>query len=323
MPAEIKNRVLYIHKYLWEHTDENHYATITEILEYLNGIGIKAGRKTIADDIEQLQECGYDIVCNKARQNQYFIGSREFEMPELKLLVDAVQSAKFISPKKSKMLIKKLSEMSSPYQSEELKRQLYIDGLIKTTNENVYYTVDLLHSAINAQKQITFKYYEYTPEKKKVFKHNGQVYVFSPYDLVWSNDSYYAFGWSESHGKVVKFRVDRMHKPVTTANKAVTKPEEYNIGEYCKKVFMMYDAQDCTVELLCDNCLMKTIVDRFGERAETRVTDCGHFKATVEVSASPTFFSWIFTYAGKIRILAPQSVADAYKEHIRKAAQCL
>ena len=321
MPREAKNRVLYILKYLWEHTDENHTAAINDISGYLNSIGITAGRKTIADDIEQLQECGYDVVCNKSRQNQYFIGSRELELPELKMLVDAVQAAKFISPKKSKALINKLSTLASPYQAGELNRQLYIDGRVKTTNENVYYIVDLLYTAINEKKQVTFKYYEYTLEKTKVFKHNGQVYVFSPYDLVWSNDSYYVFGFSESHGKVVKFRVDRMYKPTLVETTAAAKPKEYNIEDFCKQVFMMYDAETFTVELLCESSLMKAIVDRFGDKVDTKAMDCAHFKATVEVSASPTFYAWVFTYAGKIKILSPKSVVEAYKEHLTEAAQ--
>lgn len=321
MLIENKNRILYIFKYLLECTDENHPVTINKIIIYLDSIDIKAGRKTIAADIEQLQKCGYDIVCNKSRQNQYFIGSRDLELPELKMLVDAVQAAKFITPKKSKALIKKLTAMASPYQSDELNRQLYIDGRIKTTNENVYYIVDLLYTAINEKKQVAFKYYEYTPEKKRAFKHNGQVYIFSPYDLVWSNDSYYVFGYSKSHDKIVKFRIDRMYKPSITANAAVAKPEDYNISDFCKHVFMMYDAETCTVELLCENSLMKAIIDRFGDQVKTKVMDCGHFKTTVEVSCSPTFFAWIFTYAGKIRILSPRSVVESYREHLMIASQ--
>lgn len=320
MPAETKNRVLYILKFLREHTDENHPTTIHEINDYLRELGIAAGRKTVADDIEQLQGCGYDVVCNKSRQNQYFIGARDLELAEVKMLVDAVQAAKFISAKKSKALIKELSAMASPYQAGELNRQLYIDGRVKTTNESVYYIVDLIYAAINEKRQITFKYYEYTPEKKKVFKHNGQVYVLSPYDLVWSNDSYYVFGFSESHGKVVKFRVDRMYKPSMSDTPAVKKPKDYDIAGFCKQVFMMYDGEPCTVELLCENNLMKSIVDRFGDKTETQIMDCRHFKATVEVSASPTFFAWIFTYAGKIKILSPQKVVDGYKAHLMKTA---
>ncbi len=273
MPIENKSRILYIYKYLLEHTDEKHPATICEINTYLNSIGIKAGRKTIAGDIRQLQEFGYDVICNKCRQNQYFIGSREFELVELKMLVDAVQAARFITPKKSKLLIDKLSAMTSPYQSIELNRQLYIDERVKTNNENVFYTVDMLYSAINEKKQITFKYYEYTPEKKKAFKHNGQVYVFSPYDLVWSNDSYYVFGFSKSHDKVVKFRVDRMCSLNMTEKPIWEKPRDYNIAEFCRKVFMMYDTETCTVELLCENSLMKAIIDRFGFNVETKVMD--------------------------------------------------
>ena len=321
IPKTNKNRSFLLYQYLYKNTDEAHTITINEMSAFLKKQDIIADRKTIASDIIALINSGIDIVCNKSRQNQYFIGSRDLELPELKMLVDAVQAAKFITPKKSKALIKKLTAMASPYQSDELNRQLYIDGRIKTTNENVYYIVDLLYTAINEKKQVAFKYYEYTPEKKIAFKHNGQIYVLSPYDLVWSNDSYYVFGYSESHDKVVKFRVDRMYKPSITANTAVAKPEDYNISDFCKHVFMMYDAETCTVELLCENSLMKAIIDRFGDQVKTQVMDCGHFKATVEVSCSPTFFAWIFTYAGKIRILSPQSVVESYREHLMIASQ--
>lgn len=213
--------------------------------------------------------------------------------------------------------------MASPYQAGELNRQLYIDGRVKTTNENVYYIVDLLYTAINEKRQINFKYYEYTAEKKKVFKHKGQVYVFSPYDLVWSNDSYYVFGFSESHEKVAKFRVDRIYKPTISAVPAVSKPTDYDIAGFCKQVFMMYDGEPCTVELLCENTLMKSILDHFGDEVETQVIDCGHFKVTVNVSASPTFFAWIFTYAEKIQILSPQKVIAEYKKHLMQVAKTI
>lgn len=318
-----KERAIYVLKYLWEQTDEQHPATLYDIIDYLNSVGINigttAGRRTIAADIEQLQECGYDVVCNKGKQNQYFIGARDLELPELKMLVDAVQAAKFITPKKSEALIKKLSGMTSSHQAKELNHRLYIDGRAKTTNENVYYIVDLLYTAINEKKQVTFKYYEYNAEKKRVFKHKGQVYRFSPYDLVWSNDSYYVFGFSESHGKVVKFRVDRMHNPSLADAPSIAKPEGYDISEFCRQVFMMYDAQVCTVELLCENSMMKTIIDRFGDKVDTAVTDCTHFKATVEVSCGPTFYAWIFTYAGKIRIVSPKNIVEEYTGKLKAA----
>ena len=233
------------------------------------------------------------------------------------MLVDAVQAARFITPKKSKELIEKLTSLTSIYQAAKLNRQLYVDGRVKSGNDNIYYIVDLLYSAINQGKKIRFQYYEYTAEKKRVLKHNEQVYVFSPYDLVWCNDTYYVFGFSESHNKVIKFRVDRMCKPKITTEKAVPVPENYNIAEYCKRVFSVFDAKDYTVELLCQNSLMKAIVDRFSMKVQTKPTDCGHFIATVEVSASPTFYAWVFTFGGKIRIISQNEVKVEYNRMLK------
>ena len=321
MPSENRSRLLYIMKYLWEQTDENHPVTIADIMTYLDGMNIKTNRKTVSDDIEQLQESGFDIVCNKSRQNQFFIGARTLELPELKMLVDAVQAARFITLKKSKELIDSLSALTSTYQAKELNRKLYVDGRVKSANENIYYSIDLLHAAINCGNKVRFQYYENTAEKKRVLKHKGQVYVFSPYDLVWYNDSYYVFGYSEgnNHDKVIKFRVDRMHKPSVIKEKAIAQPQNYNIATYCKKVFSMFDGDDCTVELQCENSLMKTIIDRFGSKVQTRTADCGHFITTVEVSASATFYAWVFMFAGKIKILSPSEVKDKYQQMLQHA----
>jgi len=176
------------------------------------------------------------------------------------------------------------------------------------------YIVDQLHTAINTKRQITFQYYEYAADKKKTLKHNGQVYVFSPYEMVWADDEYYVFGYSESHGKIVKFRVDRICKPELTVNPSMAKPEGFNAAEFSRIVFQMYDGETYDVELLCDNELMKVIVDKFGEGVNTEIADDRHFKARVKISASPTFFGWLFTFAGKMKILSPEAVKKQYTE---------
>ena len=314
-----KSRALYIFKYLWDHTDEEHPATTADIIQYLASIGISTTRKTVAEDAAELQNSGFDVICNRSRQNEFFIGSRHLELAELKLLVDAVRAAKFISPKKSKELIGKVTELASPYQSDALKRSLFVDGKVKTSNESVYYAVDTLHEAIQKQKTVAFRYIEYTPQKKKAYKHGGQVYLLSPYDMVWCNDAYYVCGFSERHGKVVTFRIDRMHRPALSEQPYHPKPEGYNISEYCRQVFSMYDGARCTVKLKCENDLMDDIIDRFGEQVQTAIFDSDHFTATVEVSVSPTFYAWIFTYGGQIEILSPVSVKQEYAEQLQTA----
>lgn len=307
-----KNRILYIQQFLETQTDEAHPATIADILAYLEDRGFIVNRKTIVYDIELLIESGVDIICNKSRQNQYFVGIRHFELPELKLLVDAVQASKFISPKKSTALIQKLAALVSVHQADELNRHLYVDKQIKPNNEKVYITLDLLYSAISAGKQVRFKYYEYTQSKKKVYKHNGKVYIFSPYGLLWNHDHYYVAGFSESHGKVVTFRVDRIASPKITEAPAISRPEDFDMAEYAKSVFLMYDGPMCDVTLKCENTLMKTIIDRFGEDVDAKPLDDNHFCARVSVSVSQTFYGWVFSFGGRIEIISPEGITEQY-----------
>lgn len=314
-----KNRPLYVFKYLWDNTDEEHPAIINDILAHLEANGIHASRKTIAADLVQLQDCGFDVVCTKSRQNKYFIGTRNLELAELKTIVDAVQAAKFISIGKSRDLIEKLSALASPHQAEQLKRNLYVDGKAKTNNEAVYYTVDLLHNAINHGLTVEFQYIEYNAKMEKTHKHDGRIYRLSPYDLVWNTDCYYVFGWSESHGKVVKFRVDRMYRPKESMIAYHPKPEGYDIEKCCSQLFMMYDGKLVTTQLRCDNSMMNSIVDRFGENVKIISRDSSTFTIEAEVAESPTFFSWVFTYSDRMQILSPQSMKDAYSKRLTEA----
>jgi predicted DNA-binding transcriptional regulator YafY len=314
-----KSRILYVKRYLETQTDETHPATVTDILAYLDGIGAKADRRTVASDVGQLIESGEDVVCDTGKRYEYFVGDRHFELPELKLLIDAVQASRFISPKKTDALIQKLTAFASVHQARELERHLYTDKQAKADNEKIYITIDLLHTAINAGKQVDFKYYEYDRNKKKVYKHKRKTYHFSPYGLIWSDDRYYVIGFSESHGKVIKFRVDRIAVPELTENPAVPEPEGFDMSVYARSVFQMYDGPVREVTLVCENDLMKAVIDRFGEEVKTRVLDDERFKATVSVSASPTFFGWVFSFSGRMIIAAPEDVAENY----RALARCV
>ncbi len=314
-----KNRPLYILKYLLEKTDEEYPAIINDILSHLEKCGIHATRKTVAADLAELQDSGFDVICNKSCQNKYFIGSRSLELAELKTVVDAVQAAKFISPAKSLALIEKLSSLASPYQAEELKRRLYVEGKVKTTNESVYYIVDLLHHAINHERSVEFQYIEYTADKEKILKHDASLYRFSPYDLVWDNDRYYVFGCSERHRKIEKFRVDRMIHVNESLLDFHQRPEDYDIEAFCNQVFLMYDGEQYTIRLLCENNVMNTIVDRFGDDVITHKADSQHFIAEANVFISPTFFSWVFAYGGAIKIIDSESVKAQYNEMLKNA----
>ena len=306
-------RILLLLRYLFQNSDETHPVSAGDILAYWESCGIHSDRRRVYHDIALLQEFGIDIVCVKSKQNQYFVGSRLFELPELKLLVDAVESSQFITPKKSRELIQKLGQMASSWQAEKLNRHLYMDGTPKPENEAIYYIVDALQTAIQEGKQISFQYYEYLPTKEKVLKHGGYRYQFSPYVLIWNRDFYYVVGWSEKHDKIAQFRVDRM-----TAIEFLDLPgrqtPDFNPAEYVQKVFGMYPDDLQTVTLLCENHLMRSVIDRFGESVQTETVEDGHFLATVEVAPSPPFFAWVFTFGGGIRITAPAEVLEEMRQ---------
>lgn len=252
------------------------------------------------------------------------VANRTFELPELKLLIDAVESSKFITAKKSDELIKKIHSLASKGEVSKLKRNNYVTGRIKPDNEQIYYIVDTINDAINQEKQIAFTYYEYDSSKRKVLKNGGEVYVISPYHLVWNNDFYYVVGYSEKKGKVVTFRVDRIAtQPEILEQAALEAPKDFVLADFTKEVFSMYDGQEVEVELLCDNSLMKTMIDRFGEDVKTTSYNDTAFRLTTEVSASPTFFGWIFGFDGKVQILAPQEVKEQYKQMIIQASEKL
>lgn len=316
---EKKSRILYVKRFLEEQTDEAHPTTAADILDYLAENGITAHRRTVMLDIEQLIAAGVDVVCNKSTQNQYFIGDRLLELPELKLLVDAAQASKFLTVKHSRALIGKLLSLASFYQSENLKSCLYLEKQVKPKNEAAYITADILHTAINTGRRVRFMYVEYGPDKKKSYKHGRRVYELSPWAFVWDSDKYYIIGHSKHHGKAVKFRVDRIAAPKLTDLPSVPAPEDFDLAAYVQSVFQMYDGPMLTETLKCENRMMKTVIDRFGEEVKTDIADAGHFYAEVQVSASKTFYGWVFGMDGAVEITAPAEAVQAYRDMLNRA----
>ena len=224
--------------------------------------------------------------------------------------------------KKSETLIEKIHTMTSPGQVAKLKRNNYVVNRIKPDNEQIYYIIDAINDAINAGKQISFQYYDYTGLKKKVLKNKGEVYKLSPYKLLWCGDYYYVLGYSEKKSKVINFRVDRIaSKPEILDKDIIPMPDDFDIENYTKEVFFMFSGEKVLVDLRCDNSLMKTMVDRFGEDVTTLAYDMTSFRVQTEVSASPTFFGWVFGFNGKVQILAPESLKEQYKQMLTKATE--
>ena len=325
MESNSKERLLYIYKVLYEQTDENNPLSTSQIIDCIEKeYGIDSHRTTIAKDIDILKKFGVDIVKISSTQNKYFIASRKFEIPELKLLIDAVESSKFITQKKSEELVAKLASMTSKNQADKLKRNLNTPDRIKPGNEQIYYIVDTVNEAINQRKKISFQYYEYSADKKKKLKNDGMDYIFSPYTLVWNGDYYYMVGFSDKHQKIASFRVDRIAAtPDILSEKIVPKPRNFNIAKFTKSVFKMYDSEHVIAELRCDNSLMKVIIDHFGEDVRTSEYNNTEFIAKAEVSASPTFFGWIFGFGGKIQIISPQSLKNQYRDMVKSTLETL
>lgn len=319
--ASNKDRLISLLRLLYDNTDQSNPLTANEIVKYLADQGMSVNRRTVMSDIETLTESGIDIITVRSTQNRYFWGERQFQLPELKLLIDAVASSKFITEKKSTELIKKLTALTSKGQAAELNRHLYTANRIKPDNEAIYYIVDELNTAISKRRKVQFKYLEYTADKKKVFRKHGELYEISPFALLWNEDHYYFIGYSDKHEKIVKFRVDRMYKPKVTEAKAMPVLPDFDIADYSKKVFEMYDGEETTVELQCDNSLMKVIIDRFGEDVNTKPLSDEVFLARLSVSASPTFYGWVFQFAGLMKIVSPEAVKDRYAEMLENARE--
>ena len=314
----LTNRTLVVLQYLWTNTDEQHPVSLADISKHLASLELSADPRTLRKDIEQLVELGVDIVKDRKVQNLYHVATRHFDTPELKLLIDAVQSSRFITSKKSKALIEKLSAFASPYQKKVMQRELYVDKRSKAGNESIYLTVDRIQSVIADRKKIAFQYFDYAPDKSKILRHGGQIYVVSPYALIWNNDTYYLIGYHDKRKLIAKFRVDRITGLEMFDEPAVKKPKDFDVSEYFAQEFSMLDGTECKIELICDNELMGNIIDRFGEKVCTEVVDAGHFKVTTTVDLSTNFYGWIFASAGKIQIKAPIEAIDGF----RKLVQC-
>ncbi len=320
--CEFKLKILYILKYLTELSDKEHPLSAKTILEKLDSVGITVERKSVYDDIAALQRFGYPIERTRSNGGGYYLAHRDFELPELKLLVDAVQSSKFITKQKSSELIKKLASLINCHEADSLNRQVYVSGRIKTMNESIYTNIDVIHSAINSNVQITFKYFEWTPEKKKVYRHRGAFYRVSPWALCWADENYYMLAYDSDAGIVKHFRVDKMKSIVCTEEhrRGEQRFKNFDLGVFSKQTFGMYGGETETVTLRCDNSLAGVIIDRFGEDVTIFPEDDG-FLVSVSVKISNSFLSWVLQFGRKMQIVSPEYVKDNMRELIESVGE--
>lgn len=311
-----KLKLLYLMKIFQEKTDESHALSVPELITELGRYDIKAERKSIYDDIEALRFFGLDIETARTKTTGYFLASRTFELPELKLLVDSVQASKFLTHKKSVELIRKIESLCSMYEAQSLQRQVFVSNRIKTMNESIYYNVDKIHTGIGDNRKISFKYFEYAVTKEKVFKKNGGRYVASPYALTWDDENYYMIAYDSEASMVKHYRVDKMTDILVTEDKRDGQEHFKNldIAVYSKKLFSMFSGEEVTVRIEFVNRLIGVVIDRFGRDITVIKSDEEHFVISVGVALSPQFLGWVASFGDEARILSPDSVVLRMRE---------
>ena len=318
-----KLKLLYLKDYLEQNSDEAHPVPMPELLQMLERHGVRAERKSVYDDLELLREFGMDILRRPGRGGGYYLASRSFELPELKLLVDAVQASKFLSAAKSRSLIHKLEGLCSRFEAQHLNRQVVVSGRVKTMNESIYYNVDALHEAIARDRQVQFQYLEWDLRKRRVPRRGGQIYQASPWALAWENANYYLVAYT---GEGIRhYRVDKMKGVRQTELPRQGKAEfsALDLAAYTRKMFGMYGGREEKVTLKCANSLVGVMLDRFGTEAILVPQADETFHLTVPVAVSPQFLGWVCGFGGEVRVIGPaavrremgrlvQSLADTY-----------
>ena len=323
--ANQKTKLLHLHHMLLRQTDEDHPLTVAQLIEGLARQDIKAERKSIYDDLEALRLFGLDVQCRKGKTPGWFVGEREFELPEVKLLMDAVQSSRFITQKKSDVLIRKLENLASVHQASQLQRQVYVSGRIKVMNESIYYNVDKLHAAIAGQKAITFKYFDYDISRKKVFRQEGKRYVVSPYGLIWNSENYYMVAFDHNHQEMRHYRVDKMAEIVVTSLNREGRDQypDFHLAEYGQKHFGMYRGQEMKVTLRGRRDKASLVWDRFGQDVIMVPDGEEHFTVTLPVFISPQFFGWLLGLDGSITLAGPKEAVAAYRRRLSATLEAL
>lgn len=314
-----KLKLLVLLRFLQRQSDEKHPITVQQMIEELARYDISAERKSLYDDLEALRAFGADIVSLRGKNPGYYLGQRDFELAELKLLVDSVQSSRFITHKKTAALIKKIERLASVHEARALQRQVYVSGRIKTMNESIYYNVDALHSGISQGRQIRFRYFDLDVGKHRRFRKDGAYYVVSPYALTWDSENYYLVAYDALSGEIRNYRVDKM-----TAISVLDAPRDgqeafqaLDMAAYTRKVFGMFSGTPETVRMRFDNHLVGAVLDRLG--ADTMLIPDGdsHFTVTADVVPSPQFFAWLFGFGSMAELLAPESAVSAMRGQLR------
>lgn len=310
-----KLKLLYLAKIMQEKTDETHALSMSEIISELNKYDIEAQRKSIYDDIAALNDYGIEILKYQEGYNTYYhCVSRDFELAELHIIIDAIASSRFITVKKSKELIKKLENMVSLYDKNLLERSVFVSGRVKNMNESIFYTIDAIQNAIANNHRIRFQYFGWNVDGEMQMHRNGEYYDISPWTLVWDNENYYLVGFDSEADDFRHYRVDKMLNAEETDNKrnGASKYKAKDKSVYSRMRFRMYDGEEQTVSLMCDNDIANVIYDQFGRDIQVQKIDETHFRARVEVAVSGQFLGWILALEGKVVIESPEIVRERF-----------
>lgn len=314
-----KRKLMVLARFLLKHSDEEHPVTLGQLQEELERWDAPAERKSIYNDMEQLRQLGLDVQSRRGVGGGWFIGQRDFELAELKLLVDAVQSSRFLTQKKSNALIHKLESLASVYQARQLQRQVYVDRRIKTMNESIFYNVDQLHGAIAANKVISFLYFEINVYKERVYRRGGSQYRVTPYGLIWDNENYYLAGWDHAQGEVRHYRVDKMQDIQLTGERGKDRGS-WDLEGYTRRHFGMYAGRPCQLRLRCAASLAGVFLDRFGQDIMLVPRDEGHFTVTLDLVVSPPFWGWLFGLGEQVEVLSPGWAVEEFRDRMARVA---
>ncbi|XME04063.1 helix-turn-helix transcriptional regulator [Lachnospiraceae bacterium C1.1] len=313
-----KLKLYYLSQIMLKKTDDEHGITMPEIQKMLLEYGVTADRKSVYDDLESLKVLGIDIIGEKVGRNYlYHVGKKQFEIAELKLLVDSIQSSKFITEKKSRELIEKLTAFASEYEASQLKRQVVVQGRVKTMNESIYYVVDEIHKAISENSRISFEYLKWNLKKQMVRK-KDKIYEVSPWALTWNDENYYLIAFDSEAGCLKHYRVDKMRDIELTGEKRDGSKyfKKSDIAAYAKTNFGMFGGEETKVKLEFKDEMVGVLMDRFGTDISIRPVREGWSVTTVDVAVSEQFFGWVFGLGAKVKIVGPEEVVDRFRNYI-------
>lgn len=307
-----KLKLLHILRILQEETDSDHRIFVPDIIARLNDLGIQAERKSIYRDLDTLSTYGFDISHDRTG---CALLSRDFQLPELKLLVDAVQASRFITGDQRRELLEKLTKLASRHQAKSLNRNIRIDEGDRNLNRSILNNIDWIHTAIAENKKISFQYFEWTPKKEQLLRHDGRRYEMSPWTLVWNNENYYMLAYDEKMDAIRHFRVDKMKniRKTDAMREGYDTYSRFDFSKYSSKLFGMFSGDECTVTLKCENSIAGSIIDRFGTGVSIFPQSDGYFTCTVPVIVSPNFYSWVLQFGKRIEITAPADIRDGMK----------